>query len=329
MRLARKSALFSPTGSYTRHSVFRSRKPVCYEALLTYLRDGFNLAEANGNKGRALGFVMTIFQKIAASSFAAVGATLRIAVCFESLLHDPMRPLSLIVALMWMLVNEALSDARALLHEMFALPSDALGRAEVERLLADASVKLLRKLGRRIDAEQAPDDESPPLRTRILQQLLCPLLCLPSGSASAICSDSSQADKRARPRNCSVRSGIFGLCIPGEKIVVFTTYLGSVDALQAAIDRSFPNARRNIIKGGDHGAKVAARATIFKRPDGPRVLISAAAGREGLTCNSLVSYSTTVTLPGIQWTSDEDRTYSSLWSGSHGSGLQLGFCGHD
>ena len=28
-------------------------------------------------QGRALGFVMTIFQKIAASSFAAVGATLR------------------------------------------------------------------------------------------------------------------------------------------------------------------------------------------------------------------------------------------------------------
>ena len=35
------------------------------------------LAETAGNKGRALGFVMTIFQKIAASSFAAVGATLR------------------------------------------------------------------------------------------------------------------------------------------------------------------------------------------------------------------------------------------------------------
>ena len=44
---------------------------------MDYLRDGYNLAEANGNKGRALGFVMTIFQKIAASSFAAVGATLR------------------------------------------------------------------------------------------------------------------------------------------------------------------------------------------------------------------------------------------------------------
>ena len=44
-----------------------------YEALMAYLADGYNLAEQAGGKGRALGFVMTIFQKIAASSFAAVG----------------------------------------------------------------------------------------------------------------------------------------------------------------------------------------------------------------------------------------------------------------
>ena len=48
-----------------------------YEALMDYIREGYDLAETAGNKGRALGFVMTIFQKIAASSFAAVGATLR------------------------------------------------------------------------------------------------------------------------------------------------------------------------------------------------------------------------------------------------------------
>ena len=42
-----------------------------YEALQDYLRDGYNAAEMQGSQGRALGFVMTIFQKIAASSFAA------------------------------------------------------------------------------------------------------------------------------------------------------------------------------------------------------------------------------------------------------------------
>ena len=64
---------------------------------------------------------------------------------------------------------------------------------------------------------------------------------------------------------------------PDEKIVVFTTYLGSVDALTAAVDRRFPGAGVEVLKGGDHGAKVAAERR-FKRPDGPRVLICTAAG---------------------------------------------------
>ena len=68
---------------------------------------------------------------------------------------------------------------------------------------------------------------------------------------------------------------------PGEKIVVFTTYLGSVDSLKAAIDQAFPSAGVEVLKGGDHGAKVAAERR-FKRQDGPSVLICTAAGREGI-----------------------------------------------
>ncbi len=48
-----------------------------YDELTEYLSDGYDLAAKAGKQGRALGFVMTIFQKIAASSFAAVGVTLR------------------------------------------------------------------------------------------------------------------------------------------------------------------------------------------------------------------------------------------------------------
>ena len=78
MRMAIHS---SPGARFTRQ-LFVSPSPRSdfYESLLGYLRDGYNLAEACGQKGRALGFVMTIFQKIAASSFAAVGTTLRRAI---------------------------------------------------------------------------------------------------------------------------------------------------------------------------------------------------------------------------------------------------------
>lgn len=47
-----------------------------YEKLLEYLHDGFDLTKRQRNSGRALGFLMAILQKIAASSFAAVRRTL-------------------------------------------------------------------------------------------------------------------------------------------------------------------------------------------------------------------------------------------------------------
>ena len=87
--------------------------------------------------------------------------------------------------------------------------------------------------------------------------------------------------RRARRWNYSGHLGDLWAVHPGEKIVVFTTYLGSVDALKTAVDQQFPQAGVEVLKGGDHGAKIAAERR-FKRADGPRVLICTAAGREGI-----------------------------------------------
>jgi hypothetical protein len=68
---------------------------------------------------------------------------------------------------------------------------------------------------------------------------------------------------------------------PQERMVVFATYLGSVEMLGAEIEKQFPGKGVTILKGGDHGAKTAAEKR-FRAPDGPRVLICTAAGREGI-----------------------------------------------
>ena len=86
------STLFARRWVHTESFVMSEAEREFYNALQVYLMDGFALASRQGNKGRALGFVMTIFQKIAASSFAAVHRTLRrrlIALAVqEGLLHD-------------------------------------------------------------------------------------------------------------------------------------------------------------------------------------------------------------------------------------------------
>ena len=247
-----------------------------YNALLDYLRDGYNLAQAAGNKGRPLGFVMTIFQKIAASSFAAVSATLRRRLlsltiheavdCDENLDVDGR--------------ERALADARILLRSMYGLSDDTLGRAEVDRLLADAKVRLLRKLGEQIEPAETDsevtatgDEDSAAMLVSIAlpaerQRIVELLQLIPPAEES-------------KARELLGALNALWAVHPDEKIVVFTTYLGSVDSLRNAIDSYFPGKGVEVLKGGDHGAKVAAERR-FKRPDGPRVLICTAAGREGI-----------------------------------------------
>lgn len=273
---AHGNPLFSRRQVHT--SAFRLSQPETrfYAALLDYLRDGYNLAEASGNKGRALGFVMTIFQKIAASSFAAVHATLRRRL-LNLTIHEA------IVCDQKLDVEgreRALSDARLIFHEVFSLPTGSFGRAQVERLLADARVKLLRKLGEKLETEMgdedshtAADEESAAMLVSVAlpaerQRIRDLLKLIPEGEES-------------KTRELLRALNDLWAVHPREKIVFFTTYLGSVDSLQTAINNAFPKAGVDVLKGGDHGAKLAAERR-FKRPDGPTVLICTAAGREGI-----------------------------------------------
>ena len=68
---------------------------------------------------------------------------------------------------------------------------------------------------------------------------------------------------------------------PNEKIVVFATYLGTVDLIAREIEQTFPGQGVAVLRGGDHGAKLAAERR-FRQKDGPRVLVCTAAGREGI-----------------------------------------------
>ena len=68
---------------------------------------------------------------------------------------------------------------------------------------------------------------------------------------------------------------------PSEKIVVFATYLGTVDLIAREINQTFPGQGVVVLRGGDHGAKLAAERK-FRQKEGPRVMVCTAAGREGI-----------------------------------------------
>jgi hypothetical protein len=155
---------------------------------------------------------------------------------------------------------------------MFGLPTDSFGRAQVDHLLADTRVRLLRKLGERGGSEgtegelqTAADEDSAAMLVSVAlpaeQQRIRDLLALIPG------------EEESKTRELLRALAYLWAVHPREEIVIFTTYLGSVDALQDAIGSAFPEA--------GVGAKVAAEKR-FKRLDGPNVLICTAAGREGI-----------------------------------------------
>jgi SNF2 family DNA or RNA helicase len=252
-----------------------------YDALLDYLREGYNLAAQQGGKGRALGFVMTIFQKIAASSFAAIRSTLSRRLLMLTIQEAIERDELLDVDGR----NQVLEEARQLIHQIYNLPYDSVGNAQTDQILADAKFKLLKKRKEALSfvkmAESYSDSE----------------LASASGEESAALLVSlTMPEERSRiqellesfPNVIETKTAVLINALrqiweqnPDEKVVIFATYLGTVEAITYYLNDSFPEKGVDVLKGGDHGAKTAAQRR-FRRKDGPQVLVCTAAGREGI-----------------------------------------------
>lgn len=273
------SPLFARRQVHTEAFVMDEAERAFYVALNEYLQDGFALARRQGGKGVALGFVMTIFQKIAASSFAAVARTLRrrlIALTMhEGLGHDESRDIDR--------RDAAFAEARELIRSEAGLGEGRLADLECDRIMNEVKRRILKKLDEESVclAAGAGDDEMvsaaaeesaaesvslalPEERMRIKELLGR----LPEGPETKV-------------RKLLYALGALWRQDPSERIVVFATYLGSVEMLGREIEREYPGQGVVVLKGGDHGSKAAAEKR-FKAADGPRVMICTAAGREGL-----------------------------------------------
>ena len=275
------STLFARRQVHTEAFKMSAPEKTFYEALVAYLQDGFALAKRQGKRGQGLAFVMTIFQKIAASSFAAVQRTLRrrlIALTIqEALMHDQKLDIES--------RNSALDEARTLIRELHGIAAGRLEDAEVERLLADYRYKILRLQREEEEALGAGADEfASETRAADAEDAAISSVAIALPEERRRIKELLAKFPPQRETKVEKLMGAFGELWrqnPQERMVVFATYLGSVEMLGAEIEKQYPGKGVTVLKGGDHGAKTAAEKR-FKAPDGPRVLICTAAGREGI-----------------------------------------------
>jgi superfamily II DNA or RNA helicase len=273
------STLFARRWVHTESFVMSEPEREFYNELQVYLMDGFALAKRQGNKGRALGFVMTIFQKIAASSFAAVHRTLRrrmIALTIqEGLMHDAHLDIDA--------RDAAFNEAKQLIRGEFGIADDQMGTIQVEGIIADMKRRILKKLNDEELAESSSEFSSETVTTGSEEAAITSVeLALPEERQRI----RALLERFPQQTETKVEKLIYALGMlwrqdPNEKVVIFATYLGSVEMLGEEIDRAYPGQGVVVLKGGDHGSKVAAEKK-FKQVGGPKVMICTAAGREGI-----------------------------------------------
>lgn len=273
------SPLFARRWVHTESFLMGRDERLFYERLREYLEDGFDLARRQGSQGRALGFLMAIFQKIAASSFAAVRRTLKRRLLMLTLHEALLRDKELDIEGRERLMNEA----RELIHEEFNLSRDSIGRSEVDRVLADLKYRLVKKLDEEA-LELASDPYGSEYSSSHAEEAASAMVDLHLPEERLRIGDLLKMFPQERETKAQkLLDGLGHLWRqnPNEKIVIFATYLGTVDLIAREIDQAYPGQGVVVLRGGDHGAKVAAERR-FRQKDGPRVLVCTAAGREGI-----------------------------------------------
>jgi superfamily II DNA or RNA helicase len=248
---------------------------IFYDKLNEYLKEGFALAKRSTGTTKAIGFVMSIFQKIAASSFAAVKRTLQnrfIALAiFEAVLAEEQRDI--------VKHDDALKAAKEMLRKRDHLSDSTLNNAILDKYVNDIRVKHLKS--RATGPESLLDDEQVagalegdiatlataalPGERKMIEELLgfFPLVM------------------ESKVQELNKLLAVLWRENENEKIVIFATYLGTVEMLKNSIEAVFNGKRVEIYKGGDHSAKIAAEKR-FRALDGPQVMLCTAAGREGI-----------------------------------------------
>lgn len=272
-------ALFARRWVHTESFLMGEEERGFYEKLREYLEDGFDLAKRQGNQGRALGFLMAIFQKIAASSFAAVRRTLKRRMLMLTLHEALLRDRELDIEGRERLYDEA----RELIHTEWGLGRDPISRSEVDRVMADLKYRLAKKLDEEA-LEMASDPYGSEFASSHVEDIASAAveLHLPEERiriADLLSCFPSQRETKVQKLLDGL--GVLWRQNSNEKTVIFATYLGTVNLLAREIEEVYPGQGVVVLRGGDHGAKVAAERR-FKQKNGPRVLVCTAAGREGI-----------------------------------------------
>ncbi|MBN2391966.1 MAG: DEAD/DEAH box helicase family protein [Anaerolineae bacterium] len=255
-----------------------------YERLTEYLREGYSVAgvgeEKTSSLQRAIGFVMTTFQKIMSSSPRAIRQALRrrlIVLLLRELIdlerqvaQGGVRPhlSTRIVTLQ--------DELRRLAIEFLALPESVARYAEADAFISRMKQQLARKQAQEIthwslDSDESGDEDVLFAETDIPDEAdkVRELLALVPTETDRKFHTLLRAIEQLQREN------------PAERFIIFSQYLETIFYLRDELARFYGSDKIVIIRGGPLEDKIAA-VEAFWQPDGAQFLLSTSAGGEGI-----------------------------------------------
>jgi len=299
-RIKREVTYADGTPIFMRRQVFSerfqlaARERAFHERLTDYLREGYGVAGIGQGrtttKQRAVGFVMTAFQKIMSSSPRAIRQALRrrllVLLIRQQVSLEIKRARGSTDQSLPLRIVELQDEMRSLASAILSLPARESSWAEADAYIAQMKQRLAKKINGEITTwaldgdEDAEDvvlaDTTIPNEPQIVRELL---RLVPDGT-------DRKFDTLVRAIE-QVRMGS-----SDERFIVFTQYRETLEFLREELAKLYGEGDIVTIKGGPLDDKIAA-VERFWQPDGARFLISTSAGGEGINlqvCRVLFNY---------------------------------------
>lgn len=267
-----------------------------YEQLTEYLREGYTAAgigqAKTSTEQRAIGFVMTTFQKIMSSSLRAIKQALRRRLLVLLIRHqmalEAKRRRGAETQSLAAEIVQLQDEMRQVVTELLGIPNTPAMHADIDAYIAQTRQRVSKKLRLiddttewSLDADEEGDEgiyasSDIPNEIGMVRALLG---VVPEGG-------DRKFDTLIRAIEDIWRDN------PDEKFIIFTQYRETLEFLKEELGKIYGPEKIATVKGGPLDDKIAA-VEHFWRKDGAQFLISTSAGGEGINlqvCHILFNY---------------------------------------
>lgn len=260
------------------------RERLFYEKLTEYLREGYSRAGVGEAKTtseqRAIGFVMTTFQKIMSSSLRAIRQALRrrmlVLLVRRQLELENRRRRGTNASMLAAEIVRVQDEMRQLTSEIAGIPHVASRQADIDASIAQVRQRVSKVYQPEDTTEWALDNDEQgdegvyadadiPNEIERVRELL---RLVPEGVDRKF-DTLTRAIDSIRQNN------------PGEKFVIFTQYVETMLFLREKLSSIYGTNKIAVIKGGPLDEKIEAKDKFWE-DDGAQFLICTSAGGEGI-----------------------------------------------